>query len=650
MCGLTGFWDLTRGYSDFLGKAVINSMLACLVHRGPDGQGIWLDAGCGIFLGHRRLSVLELSPLGHQPMHSFSGRYTLIFNGEVYNFRSLRAELRQKECSFRGDSDTEVILAAIETWGLDDALQRFVGMFAMALWDRDNRELYLVRDRLGKKPLYFSKQGDLWWFGSELTSLKFLPGNSRKIDRNVLAAYMDLGFVPGGHSIYESVGKVLPGTYVKLSNHVAREHVYWSASQVVANGLLSPFQGSREEAVCHLETLLLDSVALRLESDVPVGAFLSGGVDSSIVTALMSRVATKVKTFSIGFSSTSFNEAVYAKRVADHLGTDHCELYLSPQNALEIVPRIPSMFDEPFADSSQIATYLVAELARDSVTVALTGDGGDELFWGYGRYSAAQHWQKFQCLPTWLRKAATRWIAWVESKAPHTRLNSKLTRMAQLLESRSANDFFIHFLRSSAKLPLVLEGTPVTTAYQDASLRQKIPNFSAWMGLVDTLCYLPDDILVKVDRTTMAVSLESRAPLLDHRVVEFAASLPHNYKVFEGVSKWPVKQVLYKYVPRELIERPKQGFCVPLGDWLRGPLKSWGSDLLSESTLTQQGFLRPDRVKTLWKHHQEGKADHSKALWHVLAFQEWLRRLDTLGSDYSDCQQPKGHDFVESNE
>lgn len=645
MCGIVGL--LQDGLKPDQWECFLRSMTDSLVHRGPDDTGWWYDAEAGVGLGHRRLSIVDLSPLGHQPMASESGRYYITYNGEVYNFRELRKELQLLGCTFRGHSDTEVMLAAIEQWGLEHAVKRFVGMFAFALWDRKERVLHLVRDRLGIKPLYYGWLGKAFVLGSELKAFKAHPAFRGEIDRNALALMMCHSYIPAPYSIYKGIYKLLPGHILTLNRadigSASAPTPYWTARDVAEDGAADPFVGSETEAVEYLDTLLRDAVKLRMVADVPLGAFLSGGVDSSTVVALMQAQSERpVKTFSIGFYEQSYNEAEHAKAVAKHLGTDHTELYVTPEQAMAVIPKLPTLYDEPFSDASQIPTFLVSELARRYVTVSLSGDGGDELFGGYNRYFWGRSiWQKIGWMPRGLRNAVTRALtalspqSWealflklgpvLPEKVKQRNPGDKLHKLAEILAVESPEAMY-RGLVSHWKNPagVVVGAAESPTVLTDRNCWADLPDFTQRMMYLDLVSYLPDDILVKVDRASMGVSLEARVPLLDHRVVEFAWRVPLFMKIRNGQSKWLLRQVLYKYVPKELIERPKMGFGIPIDDWLRGPLRDWAEDLLSEERLKREGYLRPEPIRKLWKEHLSGKRNWQYHLWDVLMFEAWL--------------------------
>jgi asparagine synthase (glutamine-hydrolysing) len=617
-----------------------------LRHRGPDDGGEWADAAAGIALGHRRLSIIDLSPQGRQPMQSASGRYVITFNGEIYNFKALRRELESLGHSFQGHSDTEVILAAVSQWGLKDALSRFNGMFAFGLWDREERLLHLVRDRLGEKPLYYGRMGRTFLFGSELKALRAHPAFKAEINRNVLALYLRHNYIPAPYSIYEGIYKLPSGTILTLSpmepGSLPAPIPYWSAREAAEQGTAHPFQGTEGEAVIRLESLLQDAVKLRMEADVPLGAFLSGGIDSSVVVALMQSQSDRpVKTFTIGFFEDGYNEAQYAKAVAGHLGTEHTELYVTAEEAIAVIPRLPTLYDEPFSDSSQIPTFLISQLARRHVTVSLSGDGGDELFAGYNRYFLGRSiWDKIGWMPEGMRAMVSRaltslspqtWEAVFRKLGPVLPAaiklrnpSDKVHKLAEILSVKNPEAMY-HGLVSHWKDPasLVIGAAEPPTALTTRDQWAALSDFTEWMMHLDTVTYLPDDILVKVDRASMGVSLEARVPLLDHRVMEFAWRIPLSMKIRSGQSKWLLRQVLNKYVPRELIERPKTGFGIPIDAWLRGPLREWAESLLDEGRLRREGFFNPLPIREKWAEHFSGKRNWQYYLWDVLMFQAW---------------------------
>jgi asparagine synthase (glutamine-hydrolysing) len=623
-------------------------MADTMVSRGPDDSATWADGAAGVALGFRRLAIVDLSPAGRQPMRSASGRYVIAFNGEVYNFGELRAELEPLGHRFRGHSDTEVMLAAVEQWGLDAAVRRFVGMFAFALWDARERRLALVRDRLGIKPLYYGRAGDTLVFASEPKALRAHPDFRAEVDRGALTLFLRHGYVPAPYSIYRGVRQLTPGCTLTVGADDADYPApvpYWSARAVAEDGVANPFAGTEAEAEERLDALLREAVKLRMIADVPLGAFLSGGIDSSTVVALMqAQSGQRVKTFSIGFREALYDEAPHARAVARHLGTEHTELYVTPREAQAVIPGLPDIYDEPFADSSQIPTFLVSRLTRERVTVSLSGDGGDELFGGYPRYFTANAiWGKVGWMPAWMRRGALkglrsvpvplydRWLGWLTpltarfgSRGP---VGDKLHKLAEVLET-AGPELLYHRLISHWKSPadLVLGGHEPPTVLTDRGRWPKFADFTRRMMYFDTVSYLPDDIFTKVDRASMAISLEARVPLLDHRVVEFAWRLPLSLNVRKGQGKWLLRQVLHRYVPRELVERPKMGFGVPIDSWLRGPLCDWAEGLLDEGRLRREGFLDPAPIRARWAEHLSGLRNWSYYLWDVLMFQAWLDR------------------------
>jgi asparagine synthase (glutamine-hydrolysing) len=640
MCGIAGFWQQKSMADD--PAETLSRMGAALAHRGPDDSGTFYDVGAGLGLAFRRLSILDLSAEGHQPMFSSTGRYVMIFNGEVYNFEEIRSELGPHK--WRGHSDTEVMLEAFERWGIQPAVQRFVGMFAFALWDRQQRRLHLVRDRLGIKPLYYGRIGNAFVFASELKAICRHPDFRGEIDRDALAIYVRHNYVPSPHCIYKGLHKLEPGCQLTLASETVRPQLnrYWSAKEVARSGQRSRLQVGDAEAVEGLHQLLLRAVNLRMIADVPLGAFLSGGVDSSTVVALMQAQSLRpVKTFTIGFHEEGYNEAVDAKRVAEHLRTDHTELYLTSRDALDVIPLLPAIYDEPFSDCSQIPTYLVSKLARRSVAVSLSGDGGDELFGGYNRYSLTRRiWNSMSLLPAPLRKVAASSLRMV----PPERIDAAFRLLRPLIPKRltpSAPGDKAHKLATllTVQSPQALYYRALShwddTSYvvpdscEPSTLRDSIDELAASFDIeevmmaIDLLTYLPDDILTKVDRASMAVSLEARVPLLDHRVVEYAWRLPRELKIRNGTSKWILRQVLNKYVPEHLIDRPKMGFGVPVDYWLRGPLRDWAEDLLSEKNLAWHGFFNVMPIREKWREHLSGDKNWQYLLWNVLVFQAW---------------------------
>jgi asparagine synthase (glutamine-hydrolysing) len=636
MCGVAGFLDPRIQTGRVALIAAAEAMAGALVHRGPDAGGVWADEAAGLALGHRRLSIIDLSAAGAQPMVSHSGRYVLVFNGEIYNFAALRSELEAKGARMQGHSDTEVLIEACEAWGVEAALRRTVGMFAFALWDRRERRLVLARDRLGEKPLYYGWAGGHFLFGSELKALRAAPGWEGTIDRQALLLFLRNSFVPAPLSIYEGVRKLPPGTWLELRAGGAgglapgswpEPQPYWSLEAAMRAGAERPFAGSEAEAVDALEQLLGQAVEAQMVADVPLGAFLSGGIDSSTVVALMqSRSSRPVHTFTIGFREHGFDEAVHARQVADHLGTDHTELYVSWQDTLSIIPQLPTMYDEPFADASQVPTHIVARLARQRVTVALSGDGGDELFGGYTRYSlGARLWRAVGGVPLPARRLLGRGIAavppwvWRGMGQRGARVGDRAHKAAGVLAAPGLADVQVSLMSHWPDPSGVVRGARMPEPPRRPAAGATVEA----MMVEDTLSYLPDDILVKVDRAAMAVSLETRVPLLDHRIVEFAWSLPLPLRVRGGTGKWLLRQLLHRHVPRSLVERPKMGFGVPIADWLRGPLRGWAEDLLATDSLAAGGLLEPAPIRERWTAHASGARNWQYALWNVLMFQAW---------------------------
>ena len=651
MCGFVGFLGDFSGNVLHGDLTVLQRMADTIKTRGPDDCGYWADSEFRIGLGHRRLSIVDLSPAGHQPMVSDTGRYVMVYNGEIYNHMDCRAALATAGATlaWRGHSDTETLLAAFDAWGIQSTVERCIGMFAFAVWDRKFHTLTLGRDRLGEKPLYYGWQGTgqqaTFLFGSELKALKAHPAFFAGIDRDALCLLMRHNYIPAPRSIYRGIAKLEAGCLltVSLAHPEPKVVRYWSAAAVAVAGCAAPFAGTPTQAVDALEVLLKSAVQQQMMADVPLGAFLSGGIDSSTVVALMQVQSSRpVKTFTIGFNEEGYNEAVHAKAVAKHLGTDHTELYVSPQQALDVIPQLPALYCEPFSDSSQIPTFLVSQLAREQVTVSLSGDAGDELFCGYNRYLLANKlWQKFSILPTGSRRLAARGLSalppsrWnsllgpVQSLLPmslrQANLGDKLHKTAGVLASGDLDELYLGLVSHwDDPASVVIGGTEPPTLLTSNGPRLDGLNGIQRMMALDTLTYLPDDILVKVDRAGMGVSLEGRVPFLDHRVVEFAWTLPQSMKLRDGIGKWVLRQVLYQYVPKELIERPKMGFSVPIGDWLRGPLRDWAEDLLDEARLRREGYFHPGPIRKKWTEHLSGTRNWQYHLWDVLMFQAWL--------------------------
>jgi asparagine synthase (glutamine-hydrolysing) len=627
MCGLAGLYS-PAGVAAIDTRAALDRMSAALVHRGPDDAGQWIDAAAGVGLAHRRLSILDLSAAGHQPMLSPSGRYVLVLNGEIYNHLEIRAALEgEAPPAWRGHSDTESLLAGFDRWGIETTVTKATGMFAFAVWDRQDRVLTLGRDRLGEKPLYYGWQGALLLFGSELKALRAHPQFVGQVDRQVLSEFLRRGFIEAPRSIFHGIFKLPPGTLLSVPATIApgsplSPAPYWSLRDAVHRGRLRPHTGSAEDAAAELQSLLGRSVALQSIADVSLGAFLSGGIDSSLVVALLqARSAKPVKTFTIGFREAAFDESSQARQVAAHLGTEHVELMVNAEDARRVIPRLPAIYDEPFGDSSAIPTVLVSQLARSQVTVSLSGDGGDELFGGYSRYRrTVDIWRQMSALPRGLRvPAAVLARAIAPASGAHA---STLLRAAAYLSAQDAQDCYaVQTGRSVEDFETVLGAETSQSRPEGGGSDLGVMD---QMMYDDTIRYLPDDILVKVDRAAMAVGLESRVPLLDHRVVEFAWRLPPELKVRDGESKWLLKKLLRERLPSALVDRPKMGFGIPVGDWLRGPLREWGESLLSAPRLRAQGLLDVTKVRNRWEHFQRGGRVSSDAVWSMLMFQAWL--------------------------
>ncbi len=628
MCGVAGLFDPARRQSDHALRAIAAGMGQALAHRGPDDQDQWVDASAGIGLAHQRLAIIDLTSGGRQPMTSSGGQHVLVFNGEIYNHLQLRQELATTGVSFRGHSDTETLVEAIACWGLEATLARTNGMFALAVWDVAARRLLLARDRLGIKPLYYGWLGEQFVFGSELKALAAHPAFDAVIDRDALCSLLQHSYVAGPHSIYRGISKLQPGHCLTVDANdtpsTPTSTSYWSVKDVAQRGVTDCFTGTSDEAVEQLDRLLAEAVRMRLMADVPLGAFLSGGVDSSAIVALMQRqLDHPVRTFSIGFEEPRYDEAKYARSVAQHLGTEHTELMVTSAEARDVIPRLPALYDEPFADSSQIPTFLVAQLAREHVTVALSGDGGDELFGGYDRYSfIANLWRNIGWLPRGVRRGVAPLLR--AAGCLPGRRGRQCRTLATMIGAASGRhlyrDAHTHWKNPAS---VVIGGDVPDSQFQHCENWARRDHLTEELMAIDFETYLPDDILTKVDRASMGVGLEARVPLLDHRVVEFAWSLPFEMKVRAGQTKWPLRRVLDRYVPRTLIERPKVGFGVPLDTWLRGPLRDWAEDLLSESRLRRDAFFHPAPVREKWQQHLDGTHDWHYYLWDILMFQAW---------------------------
>jgi len=649
MCGIAGFVTAPCSPAEDAADRA-RTMVEAIVHRGPDDSGVWQDADICVAFAHRRLSILDLSPAGHQPMHSPCGRFVLVFNGEIYNHLLLRDQLEGAGYAhgWRGHSDTETLLAGFALWGVTETLQRAVGMFAIALWDKNEQTLTLARDRFGEKPLYYGWAGQgsdqAFLFASELKALRAYPGFDNPVNRGALALYMQYSAVPAPYSIYENIYKLQPGFILTLrradlDRQDIRLDAYWRLVDAVSRGQADLIT-NEAEALSLLDAALRDSVAIQAVADVPLGAFLSGGIDSSLIVALMqSQSERPVQTFTVGFDESGFDESPHALAVARHLGTEHHALRVTSDDARAVIPLLPRLYDEPFADSSQIPTYLVCKAARQQVTVALSGDAGDELFGGYNRYFWVERvWRQIVRLPLPLRQAFGTTIQYIPSGAwdrlgrilpgSHgiARLGDKANKLANRMQTvKSLDDLYRSLLTDWPQNPSIVKGAAhLATHLDNVSLVSGISEAEHRMMLWDTLAYLPDDILTKVDRAAMGVSLETRVPFLDHRVAELAWRLPLNMKIREGVGKWALRQVLYNYVPSQLIERPKAGFGIPVGQWLRGPLRDWAETLLDEQRLEQEGYLKPKPIREIWQQHLSGRHDWTVRLWTVLMFQAWL--------------------------
>lgn len=645
MCGIAGFLEDSHYHS----YNELSEMANAISHRGPDSFGVWFDKSCGIGLAHSRLAIVDLTSTGHQPMISATGKFVISFNGEIYNHLELRNEIIKilPELSWKGHSDTETLLAGFEVWGITETIKRSTGMFAFAVWDTETKNLILGRDRFGEKPLYYGWQDDHFLFASELKALKKHPSFVGNINRDAISLLLRHNCIPAPHSIYRNIYKLMPGflASISLSNPVPKLIQYWSTKTIVEQGIQNQYKGTIHDAKLDLELMLRKVLAGQMMADVSLGAFLSGGVDSSTIVALMQTQSTSpIKTFSIGFDDEKYNEAHFAKSVAEHLGTNHTEFYLRSKDALAVIPKLAAIYDEPFADASQIPTYLVSKMARQHVTVSLSGDAGDELFCGYTRYlMVAKRWSLLSRIPIFLRRILASSIklmppnTWTSiddffrkflfcKPASGVPFGDKLYKVANVLVSKNAADLYrrIVSINPDPLHYLINASEPLTTFLDDSAIPSLGTDAEKMMS-VDMVSYLSDDILTKVDRAAMAVSLETRVPFLDHRLVEFVWSLPFKYKFNGTQGKWILREILYKYVPKHLIERPKMGFAIPIDTWLRGPLKNWGDDLLDKELLIKGGFLNAAAVRKLWDEHQSGHKNNHYQLWSILMFQAWLK-------------------------
>ena len=628
MCGIAGFWNRNADSAPDALAALAGRMAACLSHRGPDAGGVWTKPEWGVALAHRRLSIVDLSPAGAQPMVSHSGRYVIIFNGEIYNFRELRAALSRE---WRGHSDTEVILALLDEYGLEGALQKLNGMFAFAVLDQNTKQLYLARDRFGEKPLYYGWSDNYFLFASELKSITAHPAFDGAIDRNALGQFFKYNCIGQEQSIYQSVRKLMPGYFLTLDLATGGQGItqYWSAQNEIAQARAMPLGLSFAEAVDALDGKLQAIVQQRMVADVPLGSFLSGGVDSSLVTALMQQgSAQPVKTFSIGFDNDRYDEAPHARQIAQHLGTDHTEFYVTSQDARNVIMELPSIYDEPFADSSAIPTLLLSRLARQHVTVALTGDGGDEIFGGYNRYRHAPRlWQKLSKLPPALRPVLGHIMQTISPQQWHkilpkkyNSIGDKIQKLAHAVDAADPQGLYRNLLTHWHDGIVIGADDDRRINWHDDL------NFTENMIAHDLTHYLPDDILTKVDRAAMNASLETRVPFLDPALLSFVWQLPLSYRVQGNDGKIILKALLDRYVPRALIDRPKMGFAVPIDHWLRHELRDWAEDLLDETKLRQQGYLNPAPIRQKWQEHLSGRRNWQHHLWDVLMFQAWVGR------------------------
>ncbi len=638
MCGLVGFFNYKHLNGD--PRSTLATMTKRLEHRGPDDSGLWLSQDDEIALGHRRLSILDISALGHQPMHSTNGRYVLAYNGEIYNFQDLKKQLELNGYAFSSHSDTEVILSLITEHGLRKALSLMSGMFAFALWDKKEKKLHLVRDRMGEKPMYYGLVNGSFVFASELKAICAYPGFNNPLQQKSLGLFLQYGYVPTPYSIYETIFKLTPGTYLSISQNdlpqLPAPEVYWSAVQTAQDGLANPLSLNDDEAIHQTEMRLKAIVNERMISDVPIGAFLSGGIDSSLITALMqANSQVPIKTFTIGFNAEAYNEAQYAKKIAAYLKTDHTELYIDSAQACAVIPNLPLIYDEPFADSSAIPMFLVSQLARQQVVVCLSGDGGDELFGGYNRYLLGKAiWSKLAVLPYPLRLLMRKLLLSVSPSRWHQVLKlsqipmlaDKLVKFAECMAVKSPDKLYQHLVSQWHNVGAILNSS-VFDGRQPGLLLSQLDevDFVEKMMITDSMTYLPDDIMVKLDRACMAVGLESRAPFLDHHLIELIWKLPLHMKIRNRKSKWLLRQVLSRYIPESLFDRPKMGFGIPLDAWLRGPLRDWAESLLTQESIEQHG-LNAKPILTAWQEHLSGKRNWQYQLWTILMFQAWMER------------------------
>ena len=649
MCGFTGYISSYPMGKFSNNESIIHEMTGSLIHRGPDSEGYWKDSSEGIVMGFRRLAILDTSSNGNQPMISNNGQFVIVFNGEIYNHLILRKEIEsiKKNHQWSSGSDTETILCGFELWGIHETIQKCTGMFGFAVWCNKNKELVLGRDRLGEKPVYYGWQGEshdrVFLFGSELKAFQKHPSFQKEIDRDSISSFLRYSYVPAPNSIYKDIFKLLPGHMLKVSQRNQKPEMkeYWSATHIAQQNHKLSF-ASDSEAIDSLDEVLRSSVKQQMIADVPIGAFLSGGIDSSVTTSLMQEQSMeKIKTFTIGFDQKGFNEAEHAKAVAKHLNTDHAELYIDSQDLLNVIPRLSELYDEPFGDSSQIPTYLISKFAKQTVTVALSGDGGDELFCGYNRYKITdKYWKKLKIIPPFLRRILANSILKIPPQqidkmyslfsrnSQYANFSDKVLKGSNVIASQDIADLYVGLI-SACKDPnsLVIDGIESNKfLHSKLSTLRNLDDLSLMM-LMDLLTYLPDDILTKVDRAAMGVSLETRVPMLNHQIVEFAMQLPQEYKLRDNQTKWLLREVLYRRVPKELIDRPKAGFAIPIGFWLRTSLKDWADDLLSESSIHEQGFFHAVKIRERWQQHLSGTHNWEHFLWNILMFQSWHKNF-----------------------
>ena len=651
MCGFVGFWSQRN---DFNIQETIDKMTNVLTHRGPNNQSSWYDEYLGLALGHTRLSILDLSVSANQPMHSQCGRFSLVFNGEIYNHMALRKKLSFESniIVWKTQSDTETLLACLLFWGLEKTLKNIIGMFAFAFWDKEKKQLSLARDRVGEKPLYYGWQGNTFLFGSELKSFRVHPHFKGVINREALGQYFRLSYIPSPKSIYYDIQKLNPSEYIQINldssdKDTIKPKTYWSLSQVILSGKSNAFNGSSDEAVSLLESNIEKSINRQMISDVPLGAFLSGGIDSSTVVTLMQKQSAKpIKTFTIGFNEENFNEAMQAKKIADYLRTEHTELYVSHNDALKIIPNLPNIYCEPFADSSQIPSFLISSLAKSKVSVALSGDGGDELFAGYNRYLVGyKNWRKLKCIPLVFRKVLAQVLTntpprywdmafdkikrFIPPKYHTNMIGLKAYKVGKTIGITQSVDFYKQLINQWDMPPtFVLDSKKDVLLSQEMESEFSQESFEEWMMAIDLKTYMADDILVKLDRAAMANSLETRVPFLDPDVIKLAWQLPLKYKIHEGQGKWILRQVLYRHLPKEFVENPKKGFAVPLAKWISGPLREWVDPLIDKVRLKQEGYMDADVVHKMWDEHINEKQNWQLPLWNIFMFQAWLDSIN----------------------